>query len=95
MKLIKSSININQLDFIKHKKSIHVQIYQYHRDGVEQRAKIVFFYCLQTRHWITNSKVLRIIMNYTIDCLMWCPGQNKRIAPPSFLHGCLKRRLKD
>jgi hypothetical protein len=28
-------------------------------------------------------------------CLVWCPGQNKRIAPLSFLHGCRKRRLKD
>jgi hypothetical protein len=27
--------------------------------------------------------------------LVWCPGQNKRIAPVSFLHGCRKRRLKD
>jgi hypothetical protein len=27
--------------------------------------------------------------------LVWCPGQNKRIAPLSFLHGCRKRRLKD
>jgi hypothetical protein len=26
---------------------------------------------------------------------VWCPGQNKRIAPLSFLHGCRKRRLKD
>jgi hypothetical protein len=24
--------------------------------------------------------------------LVWCPGQNKRIAPLSFLHGCRKRR---
>jgi hypothetical protein len=23
--------------------------------------------------------------------LVWCPGQNKRIAPLSFLHGCRKR----
>jgi hypothetical protein len=27
--------------------------------------------------------------------LVWCPGQNKRIAPLSFLHACRKRRLKD
>jgi hypothetical protein len=27
--------------------------------------------------------------------LVWCPGQNKRIAPLSFRHGCRKRRLKD
>jgi hypothetical protein len=27
--------------------------------------------------------------------LVWCPGQNKRIAPLSFLHGCRKRRLND
>jgi hypothetical protein len=27
--------------------------------------------------------------------LVWCPRQNKRIAPLSFLHGCRKRRLKD
>jgi hypothetical protein len=26
--------------------------------------------------------------------LEWCPGQNKRIAPLSLLHGCRKRRLK-
>jgi hypothetical protein len=25
----------------------------------------------------------------------WCLGQNKRIAPLSFFHGCRKRRLKD
>jgi hypothetical protein len=27
--------------------------------------------------------------------LVWCPGQNKRIALFSFLQGCRKRRLKD
>jgi hypothetical protein len=27
--------------------------------------------------------------------LVWCPGQNKRITPLSFPHGCRKRRLKD
>jgi hypothetical protein len=27
--------------------------------------------------------------------LVWCPRQNKRIAPLSFLHGCRIRRLKD
>jgi hypothetical protein len=27
--------------------------------------------------------------------LVWYPGQNKRIAPLSFLYGCRKRRLKD
>jgi hypothetical protein len=26
--------------------------------------------------------------------LVWCPGQNKRITPLSFLHGYRKRRLK-
>jgi hypothetical protein len=31
-----------------------------------------------------------IVPNY----LVWCPGQNKRIAL-SFFHGCFKRRLKD
>jgi hypothetical protein len=31
----------------------------------------------------------------SIISLVWCPGQNKRIAPLSFLHGCRKRRLKD
>jgi hypothetical protein len=29
------------------------------------------------------------------DLAVWCPGQNKRIAPLSFLHGCRKWRLKD
>jgi hypothetical protein len=33
-------------------------------------------------------------VNLFIDFLVWCPGQNKRIAPLSFLHGCRKRRLK-
>jgi hypothetical protein len=33
---------------------------------------------------------------YTLTSgLVWCPGQNKRIAPLSFFHGCRKRRLKD
>jgi hypothetical protein len=27
--------------------------------------------------------------------LVWCPGQNIRIAPLSFFNGCRKRRLKD
>jgi hypothetical protein len=27
--------------------------------------------------------------------LEWRPGQNKRIAPFSFLHGCRKTQLKD
>jgi hypothetical protein len=27
--------------------------------------------------------------------LVWCPRQNKRIAPLSFFHGCRKRRLKE
>jgi hypothetical protein len=26
---------------------------------------------------------------------VWCPAQNKRIAPLSFFHGCRKRQLKD
>jgi hypothetical protein len=26
--------------------------------------------------------------------LVWCPGQNKRIAPLSFLHGCRKKATK-
>jgi hypothetical protein len=33
--------------------------------------------------------------NYYKVSLVWGPGQNKRIAPLSFLHGCRKRRLKD
>jgi hypothetical protein len=32
---------------------------------------------------------------YFSVCVVWCPGQNKRIAPLSFLDGCRKRRLKD
>jgi hypothetical protein len=37
-----------------------------------------------------------IVIFFLLSCrLVWCPGQNKRIAPLSFLHGCRKRRLKD
>jgi hypothetical protein len=30
-----------------------------------------------------------------IIIIVWCSGQNKRIAPLSFFHGCRNRRLKD
>jgi hypothetical protein len=33
----------------------------------------------------------KIGLNIIIGCLVWCPGQNKRIAPLSFLHGFRKR----
>jgi hypothetical protein len=36
-----------------------------------------------------------VTVNNIIIGLVWCPGQNKRIAPLSFLLGCRKRRLKD
>jgi hypothetical protein len=43
-----------------------------------------------------NKKKLRSFTFADIlTSLAWCPGQNKRIAPLSFLHGCRKRRLKD
>jgi hypothetical protein len=35
------------------------------------------------------------VTRYDMICHVWCPGQNKRIAPLSFLHGCRKKRLKD
>jgi hypothetical protein len=41
---------------------------------------------------IKRTLGLYTYINYS---LVWCPGQNKRIAPLSFLHGCCKRRLKD
>jgi hypothetical protein len=31
----------------------------------------------------------------TFHCLMWYPGQNKRITLLSFLNGCYEKRLKD
>jgi hypothetical protein len=40
--------------------------------------------------FLSNAIHLLVLLN---KCLMWCPGQNKRIAPLSF-HGCRKRRLK-
>jgi hypothetical protein len=46
----------------------------------------------------TNEDLLHHILlklNPLSDSLVWCPGQNKRIAPLSFLHGYRKRRLKD
>jgi hypothetical protein len=36
-----------------------------------------------------------VTFTYIPLTLVWCPGQNKRIAPLSFLHGCHKRRLKE
>jgi hypothetical protein len=36
---------------------------------------------------------IKIQNKIQIKSLVWCPGQNKRIAPLSFLHGCRKRRL--
>jgi hypothetical protein len=38
--------------------------------------------------------ILTCCLSLTVS-LVWCLGQNKRIAPLSFLHGCRKRRLKD
>jgi hypothetical protein len=29
-------------------------------------------------------------MPFLFPCLVWCPGQNKIIAPLYFLHGCRK-----
>jgi hypothetical protein len=40
----------------------------------------------------SSGDINRLLM--MIGSLVWCPGQNKRIAP-LFLHGCRKRRLKD
>jgi hypothetical protein len=34
-------------------------------------------------------------MKKAYPSLVWYPGQNKRIAPLFFFHGCRKRRLKD
>jgi hypothetical protein len=28
-----------------------------------------------------------------LKSLVWCPGQSKRIAPLTFIHGCRKKRL--
>jgi hypothetical protein len=35
------------------------------------------------------------ILSNVLASLVWCPGQNKRIAPFSLFHGCRKRQLKD
>jgi hypothetical protein len=43
--------------------------------------------------WYDCENYLLLLLFYL--CLVWCPGQNKRIAPLSFHHGCRKRRLKD
>jgi hypothetical protein len=32
---------------------------------------------------------------YVYQCLVWGPGQNKRIAPLPFVHECRERRLKN
>jgi hypothetical protein len=47
------------------------------------------------KNMYVNKQYLNIIIIYLNISLVWCPGQNKRIAPLSFLHGCSKRRLKD
>jgi hypothetical protein len=36
------------------------------------------------------TSMLRIMLR-----LVWCPGQNKRIASHPFFDGCRKRRVKD
>jgi hypothetical protein len=41
------------------------------------------------------SHVYKLFSRVITNRLVWCPGQNKRTAPLSFLHGCPKRRLKD
>jgi hypothetical protein len=45
--------------------------------------------------WINVERDFFVYLIIHITCLVWCPGQNKTIAPHSFLHGCRKRRLKD
>jgi hypothetical protein len=47
---------------------------------------------------ISESQIgngFNVIYVFVFKGLVWCPGQNKRIAPLSFLHGCRKRRLKN
>jgi hypothetical protein len=61
----------------------------------------VLFEELNLKETVTSLFIFKFAVFYLINknkvfsCLVWCPGQNKRIAPFSFLHGCRKRRLKD
>jgi hypothetical protein len=32
---------------------------------------------------------------YTLNSIVWCPGQNERIALVHFIHKCRKSRLND
>jgi hypothetical protein len=46
------------------------------------------------------SKLMSLLCFYAYLVLkyyffVWCPGQNKRLAPPSFFYGCRKGRLKE
>jgi hypothetical protein len=50
---------------------------------------------LQSVYTLHCNALQICIINFQDEGLVWCPGQNKRIAPLSFLHGCRKRRLKE
>jgi hypothetical protein len=68
---------------------------QHEKRGIEFRLSILY----------VAGSFIRYSFEFTFSCilssfismfrLVWCPGQNKRIAPLSLLHGCRKRRLKD
>jgi hypothetical protein len=70
--------------------------------------KTYFLSLLRPNHFVSysifNQTYFIIIVIVSYVCLfhiiiqislVWCPGQNKRISPLSFLHGCRKKRLND
>jgi hypothetical protein len=59
------------------------------------RNKINFLFSIATSPPLSGGDVAIFGLVYYLVCLVWFPGQNKRIVPLSFPHGCRKSRLKD
>jgi hypothetical protein len=54
----------------------------------------LYMYNVDYTHYFTFFTFILLLFHIVI-ILVWCQGQNKRIAPLSFFNGCRKRRLKD
>jgi hypothetical protein len=58
-----------------------------------QKVNSVIFEIHEHRPLPINQQTILSIFLLLFYRLVWCPGQNKRIAP--FIHRCRKRRLEE
>jgi hypothetical protein len=63
----------------------------------QYHTKVYYCSCKSSgfTYFLIIISLLLWLWSPSVICLVWCPGQNKRIAPLSFFHWCRKMRLKD